>query len=91
MIIRFRPIAQIYRHYQKEFANENPENILDRADLPPYSDLKYFILRDYLDDPGYPKVFRENLLKRIRVQFPKLYERLEQDAQKQEQSQALFQ
>ncbi|GAG59502.1 unnamed protein product [marine sediment metagenome] len=67
---------EAYDHYQSMYADEN------RIDLPDFKLLKYFALYDFLNDQQYPPDLRRNLLGRIKVERPELFEQLAQQEEK---------
>jgi hypothetical protein len=63
---------QIYDIYQKEFADEG----VLRIDLPSFGMLRYLAFIGFINDEYYPENLRKNLLTRIKVERPDLFERL---------------
>jgi hypothetical protein len=66
---------QVYDYYQKKY---DPEN---RIELPKFSQLRYAALFDFINDAWYPVNLRQNLLNRIQIERPELYEQLQQEEQ----------
>jgi len=71
---------QVYDYYQKKY---DPEN---RIRLPKFSQLRYAGLFDFINDPWYPLSLRHNLLNRIQIERPELYEELQLEEQKAKQA-----
>jgi hypothetical protein len=76
----------IYNVYTKEYGDEA------RLGLPELKVMKYSAFMDFFTDEGYPLTMRQNLLARIKIEQPKLYEQfyqiqqqLDQEAQRQQQ------
>ena len=63
---------EVHELYQEEMGRQEQY----RVGLPPLDRLRYGAFIMFLDDPIYPKTLRENLLSRIRVERPDLYEKL---------------
>ncbi len=61
---------EIHNHYQTKYLDEN------RIDLPDYTTLQYLGLRDFLEDWQFVPNLRLNLLARIEIERPELYEKL---------------
>lgn len=61
---------QVHAHYQGKYLDEN------RIDLPDFKLLKYFALRDFLDDTQFVPDLRLSLLARIEIEWPDLAEQL---------------
>ncbi len=71
---------EVWDYYQSKYEDTN------RIDLPEIRLLRYLALRDFLNDEQYPPNLRGNLLARIKVERPKLFEQLlgeEEEMQKQ--------
>jgi len=66
---------QIYDYYQKQYADEK------RLSLPEMTLMRYTALIDFLQDPQYPPYLQQNLMARIKVERPKLFEQLQQQDQ----------
>lgn len=58
--------------------HDNPEF---RINLPEFKLLRYFALKDFLDDPLYPPYIKQTLLGRIRIEKPDLYKKLEAEVE----------
>lgn len=71
---RERMAREVYDHYQKEFGDEG----VDRVLLPPYSTLQYVGLSSFINDQRYPEDLRINLIERIKVERPQLYDKLKE-------------
>ena len=66
-------IAQeVYSQYQKEIKDD----AVDRVTLPSFSIMRYIGLMAFLNDPIYPNYLKQNLLGRINIERPELYEKL---------------
>ena len=61
---------QVWDYYQSKYEATN------RIDLPDFKLMRYLALRDFLNDQEYPPNLRGNLLGRIKVERPKLFEQL---------------
>ena len=84
---REKMAQEIYDHYQRQYTGEG----VDRVELPDFNVMKYIGITGFLNDQQYPDYVRQNLLERIQVQRPQLYEQLNkqhelfmQEMQKQE-------
>ncbi len=62
---------QVHGYYQGKYLDEN------RIDLPEFKLLKYFALRDFLDDTQFVPDLRLSLLARIEIEWPDLAEQLQ--------------
>jgi len=62
----------VYNHYIDMYGDVKTR----RIDLPSFSMLRYLSLRDFLEDPFYPVNLKQNMLGRIKVQRPDLFEKL---------------
>ncbi len=79
---REKMAEEVYRHYMAKFGD------LPRIDLPEMPVLRYLALRDFLGDWQYPPNLRRNLLGRIKIERPDLFEKLmQQEAKLFKQSQ----
>jgi hypothetical protein len=65
---------QVYDHYQKQYEDEGT----DRVVLPDFEMLRYIGITSFLNDLRYPDFVRQNLIERMRVERPQLYEKLNQ-------------
>ena len=81
---------EVYEIYQKEMGLEEAQ----RVGLPSMDRLRYAALMGFLEDEMYPETMRINLLSRIQIERPDLFERLRQqesqvfeEIQKQQQQQ----
>jgi hypothetical protein len=61
---------QVHAHYQGKYLDEN------RIDLPPFLELRYFALIDFLEDTQFVPDLRLGLLARIEIERPDVAERL---------------
>lgn len=61
---------EVWGYYQSKYEDTN------RIDLPEMRLLRYLALRDFLNDQQYPPNLRGNLLARIKIERPKLFEQL---------------
>jgi hypothetical protein len=61
---------QIHTYYTGKYLDEN------RIDLPPFADLRYFALIDFLDDTQFVPDLRLSLLARIEIERPDVYKEL---------------
>ncbi|HAL45898.1 MAG: hypothetical protein A2Y12_05925 [Planctomycetes bacterium GWF2_42_9] len=91
---REKMAKEVYNVYVKQFSDEEA----DRVKLPDYEILMYVGLSSFLNDARYPEDMRLNLVERIKVERPDLYEKMkvkeaevikemEQQQQQQEQQQ----
>ncbi len=69
---REKMAQEVYSHYVKQYHDEG----VDRVMLPPYETLKYIGLSSFLNDARYPEDMRLNLVQRIKVERPDLYEKM---------------
>ncbi len=67
---REKMAKEVHDRYQSMYLDEN------RIDLPDFKLLRYFALLDFLNDQQYPPNLRRNLLGRIKVEKPRLFEEL---------------
>jgi hypothetical protein len=67
---------EVYTMYQKENSGE-----AYRLGLPSMELLRYMAFMDFLNDPEYPQELRMNLLGRIQVERPDLFEKLKKQEQ----------
>lgn len=65
-------VREVYELYQRERGAEEQQ----RAGLPSLDRLRYAALMGFLEDPMYPETMRINLLARIQIERPDLFERL---------------
>jgi hypothetical protein len=84
---REKMAQEVYDHYQRQYAGEG----VDRVVLPDFNVMKYIGITGFLNDQQYPDYVRQNLMERIQVERPELYEQLKkqnelfmQEMQKQE-------
>ena len=73
---REKMAQDVYVMYQKEYKDEDY-----RLGLPTLEFLRYMALMDFLNDPEYPQEFKMNLLGRIQVERPDLFEKLKKEEQ----------
>ncbi|MFA5291761.1 MAG: hypothetical protein WC496_01855 [Phycisphaerae bacterium] len=71
---REKMAKEVYDSYQKEFGDEG----VDRVTLPDFNILRYIGLSGFLNDARYPEDLKQNLLGRIQIERPELYEKLKQ-------------
>jgi len=69
---REKMAQEVYRKYQKSFNDE----AVDRVTLPSFGIMRYIGLMAFLNDPIYPNYLKKNLLGRINLERPELYEKL---------------
>jgi hypothetical protein len=62
----------VYNVYTKEYGDEA------RLNLPEFKIMKFNAFMDFFSDEGYPLVMRQNLLARVKIEQPKLYEQFKQ-------------
>jgi hypothetical protein len=67
---RERLAEQVWDYYQSKYEATN------RIDLPDFKLMRYLALRDFLNDMQYPPNLRGNMLARIKIERPKLFEQL---------------
>ena len=67
---REKMAEEVRQHYLGKFPDT------PRIDLPEMEVLRYLALRDFLNDWQYPPNLKNNLLGRIKVERPELYEKL---------------
>ena len=67
---REKMAKEIHDYYQSKYRDEN------RIDLPDFKLLRYFALLDFLNDQQFSPNLRRNLLGRIKVERPELFEQL---------------
>ncbi len=65
---------EVYEIYQREMGNEES----DRVGLPSMDRLRYAALMGFLEDSMYPETMRMNLLSRIQIERPDMFEKLQQ-------------
>jgi len=63
---------EVYELYQREMGQYEQE----RVGLPSLDRLRYGAFMSFLEDPMYPEQMRQNLLSRIQIERPDLFERL---------------
>ena len=69
---REKMAKEVYDYYQARYGDEG----VDRVVLPDFNVLKYIGITGFLNDQRYPDFLRQNLMERIQVQRPELYEQL---------------
>lgn len=84
---REKMAQDVYDYYQRQYTGEG----VDRIELPDISVMKYIGVMGFLNDQRYPDYVRKNLIERIQIERPQLYEQLSkqneffmQEMQKQE-------
>lgn len=73
---------QVHSYYQGKYLDEN------RIDLPPFAELRYFALIDFLSDTQFVPDLRLNLLARIEIERPDIAKQLEPWKQQLEEQKA---
>ncbi len=68
---------QIYDYYKEEIGGDVP----DRLGLPPMELIRYTAFRDFMQDPQYPSSLKMNLVGRIQVERPDLFQKLQEQEQ----------
>jgi hypothetical protein len=63
---------EVFAYYQKSYGDEK----VDRINLPDFEILRYIGLSSFLNDARYPEDMRLNLVERIKVERPDLFEKL---------------
>jgi hypothetical protein len=71
---REKMAREVYDYYQSRFGDEG----IDRIVLPDFEVLRYVGIISFLNDLRYPDDVRQNLIERIRIERPQLYEKLNQ-------------
>jgi hypothetical protein len=71
---REKMAREVYDQYQKEFGDEG----VDRIPLPDFEVLRYIGITGFLNDLEYPDFVRQNLIERLRIERPELYEKMRQ-------------
>jgi len=71
---REKMAKEIFDYYQKQFGDEG----VDRLPLPDFNIMRYVGLSGFLNDSRYPEDLRKNLLGRIQIERPELYEKMKQ-------------
>ncbi|UCE48555.1 MAG: hypothetical protein JSW47_00090 [Phycisphaerales bacterium] len=61
---------QVHDYYTGKYLDEN------RIDLPPFAELRYFALIDFLNDTQFARDLRLSLLARIEIEMPDVYKEL---------------
>ena len=69
---REKMAREIYDYYQKQYIKEG----VDRVVLPDFNVLRYIGISSFMNDLRYPDFVRQNLMERIRIEKPDLYEQL---------------
>ncbi len=72
---REKMAREVYNYYQKEYGLEEG---IDRIALPDFEVFRYIGITSFLNDMRYPDYIRQNLIDRIRIEMPQLYEKLKQ-------------
>jgi len=70
---REKMAREIYDYYGKKYQSERS---VDRVVLPGFDILRYVGLNSFLSDERYPDYVRGNLLNRIKIERPELFEKL---------------
>ncbi len=71
---REKMAREVYDFYQKQFGGEG----VDRVVLPEFDIMQYIGLSGFMGDSRYPADLRQNLIDRIRIERPQLYEKMKQ-------------
>jgi hypothetical protein len=71
---REKMAREVYDYYQKQFGDEG----VDRVVLPDFDIMRYVGLNGFMSDSRYPEDLRQNLVDRIRIERPELYEKMKQ-------------
>jgi hypothetical protein len=82
---REKMAEETYKLYNEKYSDEQ------RLRIPEFKTVRYNALQDFLRDRQYPLVMRQNLISRIQIERPELYEMLDnirQQLLKEYQSQA---
>ena len=74
---REKMAREIYDLYQLRYSDR------ERIELPEFKRLRYFALVGFIDDRQYPFNLRQNLLGRIKLERPDLFEKLIKQAEEQ--------
>jgi hypothetical protein len=74
---REKMAREIYDLYQSMYSDR------ERIELPEFKRLRYFALVGFIDDRQYPFNLRQNLLGRIKLERPDLFEKLIKQAEEQ--------
>ncbi len=78
---------QVYEIYVQEFGDEE----VRRVDLPEFSHMRFQAFLRFINDPFYPEHLRKNLVGRIKVERPELYEKIEKYVQQLQERQERLQ
>jgi hypothetical protein len=73
---REKMAREVYDYYQKQ--NERELVGVDRVVLPDFDVFRYIGVSSFMNDLRYPDFVRQNLMERIRIERPGLYEQLKQ-------------
>ncbi len=71
---REKMAKEVYDYYQKKNSDEG----VDRVVLPDFNILRFIGLSSFINDPRYPEDLRQNMLDRIHIERPDLYEQMKQ-------------
>jgi hypothetical protein len=74
---REKMAKEVYDYYQVKYSGET----VDRIVLPDFNVLRYIGITGFLSDESYPDYLRRNLMERIQIERPDLYEKLSQQHQ----------
>lgn len=74
---REKMAREIYDLYQSMYSDR------ERIELPEFKRLRYFALVGFIDDRQYPFNLKQNLLGRIKLERPDLFEKLIKQAEEQ--------
>jgi hypothetical protein len=69
---------QAYDYYLRDYGVDE----IDRVNLPPFGQLRYMALIEFLNDEYFPLNMRQSLMRRIQEERPDLFEKLDKERQK---------
>jgi hypothetical protein len=69
---REKMAREVYDYYQKRYSDEEA----DRVMLPDFDIMRYVGLSGFLSDSRYPQDLKQNLIERISIERPELYEKM---------------
>jgi hypothetical protein len=69
---------QAYDYYLRDYGADE----IDRVNLPPFGQLRYMALIEFLNDEYFPLNMRQSLMRRIQEERPDLFEKLDKERQK---------
>ena len=70
---------EVFDIYDREYTEqvEGLNEVLDRMDMPEFPMLRYLALIGFINDGFYPEYLRRNLLNRIEIERPELFDKLQ--------------